>query len=206
MPETPPADTPPVDDNPPAETPPVDNPPADTPPDANADTAAEVEKWKALSREWEKRAKGNSKAASELEELRKSQMSEQEKAVEAARQTGETEATSKFAQRLAVAEIKAALTGIVDDPTVVIDELNLAKYVTDTGDVDAEAVTKLRDTFAALAKREPADFGAGNRGGDAGGKPQLTQDDVKRLTSERKFAEIEQARQDGRLNTVLGIT
>lgn len=51
-------------------------------------------------------------------------------------------------------------------------------------------------------------FQGGADGGDRGsaGKPQLTRSDVERLAREGKHAEIEQARVDGRLNKVLGIT
>ena len=54
-------------------------------------------------------------------------------------------------ERIASAEIKAALTGIVPDPSAVADDLNLAKFVTAEGDVDAAAISALREKYQAFA-------------------------------------------------------
>lgn len=109
-----------------------------------------VDFWKAQARENEKRAKRNASAAKELEKLRASMMSETEKAVDAARAEGRKEATSASGQKLAAAEIKAALTGIVPDPGGIAEDLNLAKYVTADGDVDLDEVAKLKAKYEAL--------------------------------------------------------
>lgn len=166
----------------------------------STDWKAEAEKWKAQSRKHEQRAKDNSTAAAELEKLRTAQMTEQERAVAEAFAKGKSEGTSASSKRLAAAEIKAALAGIVDNPQDVVDDLDLAKYVTDTGDVDEESVGKLRDKYAAIFKRNPADFGGGSRGGDVRPPNQLTQADLAKMSP----AEINKARREGRLNTLLG--
>jgi 5'-3' exonuclease len=49
----------------------------------DADTAAELEKWKTESRKWEKRSKENSSAAAKLKEIEQKNMSELEKALAA---------------------------------------------------------------------------------------------------------------------------
>lgn len=76
------------------------------------------------------------------------------------------EAVRTAAERIATAEIKAALTGLVDDPATIVEDLNLARYVTESGEVDAEAVTRLRDKYAALVKpgKPRGEIDQGHRG------------------------------------------
>ncbi len=123
-----------------------------------------VDFWKTQARENEKRAKANATAAKELEKLKASMMSDQEKAVTEAEARGRTAALSEGGKRLAAAEAKAALTGVVPDPAAIVEELDLARYVTDDGDVDMDAVGKLKAKYEAMrpngdAPRDP-DFGA----------------------------------------------
>jgi DNA-binding transcriptional regulator YiaG len=118
------------------------------------------------SRKWEQRAKDNSKAAERLAEIEAANLSETEKAVKEAEQRGASAARADFGQRLAAAEIKAALTGVVPDPAAIVEDLNLGKYVTDTGDVDQEAVTALRSKYESFASKKPPvpDLHQGNKG------------------------------------------
>lgn len=120
--------------------------------ETEVDWQAEVDKWKSAARKHEDRAKANYQAAKELDALKASQLTDTEKAVTEAEARGRGAAVLEYGQRLAAAELKAALTGLIADPSGVIEDLNLAKFVTDTGDVDAEAVTALRDKYAQLAK------------------------------------------------------
>lgn len=138
---------------------------APAPPPTADELVAERDKWKELARKNEQRAKENASAATELEKLRQSAMSDTEKAVVEAKKAGAAEAQSTFAQRIAAAEIRAALAGIVDDPQNVVDDLNLAKFVTDDGEVDAQAVQALRERWVSLVgQRKAPDFGQGQRG------------------------------------------
>jgi hypothetical protein len=143
------------------EQPPADTAPAAPEPEVN--WQAEADKWKALARKHEDRAKENGAAARELEKLRESSLSEAEKAVAEAEKRGRTAALTEVATRLAAAEIRAALTGVVADPAVVVDDLNLAKFVTADGDVDAKAVTALKDRYAALIPKQAPDLKQGTR-------------------------------------------
>lgn len=129
-------------------------PPAVTAPET--DWQAETEKWKALAQKHEARSKSNATAQTELEKLKTSQLSDTEKAVQEAEDRGRLAATSDFGTRIAVAELKAALTGIVPSPAEIVADLNIARYVTDTGDVDEQAVTALRERYAALIPTKPA--------------------------------------------------
>lgn len=137
------------------------------PPMTNEELAQQLDHWRTHAREQEKRAKENASAAKELQQVRQQSMTDTEKAVAEAKVAGRAEAEAGFAQRLAAAEIRAALAGLIDDPQSVVDDLNLSKYVTDDGQVDAKAVAALRERFAGLiGNRRPAtpDLGQGNRG------------------------------------------
>jgi hypothetical protein len=137
--------------------------PDDTKPDKGDDEPdwkVEADKWKKLARKHEGRARDNAKAVKELDELKSSQMSETEKAVKEAEERGRRAATTEVAQRLAGAKIEAVLTGIVPDPAAFVEDLNLAKYVTEDGDVDLDAVNALREKYEALAPKDTPSNGA----------------------------------------------
>lgn len=131
------------------------------------DPEAEVAKWKALARKHEGNAKANAEAAKELAALKAANQSDTEKAVSEAEQRGRSAATTELAQKLAAAEVRAALTGVVPDPAAIVEDLNLAKYVTDTGDVDQEAVTALRKKYESFAPKPSPDLKQGKQGSGA---------------------------------------
>jgi hypothetical protein len=58
-------------------------------------------------------------------------------------------------QRVARAEVKAALTGLVDDPNSIVEDLNLARFIDDDGEIDQAAIDKLKTKYAGFAKRGP---------------------------------------------------
>jgi hypothetical protein len=172
--------------------------PAENDDSAAATASADVEKWKSLARKNEDKAKANAAAAKELEALKASQMSETEKAVAEAEQRGRQQATTAAAGKLAAAEVRAALTGVVPDPAAIIEDLDMSRYVTADGDVDEAAVAKLRDKYAVFAANPavPA-VPTGARADD--GRGQLTRAQLKDMSP----AEIERARTDGLLADVL---
>ena len=114
------------------------------------DPAAEVEKWKTLARKHEERAKANQKAVSELESLRQSQMTEQEKALEAAKAAVRTETLREIGAHLVTAEFRAQAAGRLTPEQVqeLVEDLDMSKYLTENGEVDAERVAKKVDALA----------------------------------------------------------
>ncbi|XMN06947.1 hypothetical protein ACK8N7_13295 [Streptomyces griseobrunneus] len=93
------------------------------------------EKWKALSRENERKWRAASK---ELEELRKAQMTDQEKALDDARAEARKATMSEVGARLAKAEIRVqASKAGVEAPT---DYLDLSQFLGDDGEANAEKV------------------------------------------------------------------
>jgi hypothetical protein len=142
--------------------------PADTAPDTGTDLAAEVDKWRAQARKHEDRAKANAAAAKELEQLRASMMTDQEKAVAEATAAARAETLVEMGGKLAAAEIRAAAAGRLDDTQLatLIDGIDPARFVTDTGEVDTDRVRTFVDGIAPAATDQPAgvpDIGQGNR-------------------------------------------
>ncbi len=134
------------------------------------DLKASEAKWRALARKHEADSKVGKQAAKELEELRKAHQTESEKALDEARSEGRREA----ATMVAAAKIEAALTNIVPDPASIVEDLNLAKYVTDKGDVDTDAIAALKAKYEALkptgnsdkGNKSHPDMGQGRRQGN----------------------------------------
>jgi hypothetical protein len=141
--------------------------------DDAADKGGEDTDWKKTSREWEKRAKANAKAAEELEQLKASQMSEQEKAVAAAKAEGHAEAMKTTGVKLAAAELKAAAKdkGVNLADLISADLIKVESFVNDKGDVDSKAIEKAVAAFAKVAPAPtPGRSGAPIPGG-SGGRP-----------------------------------
>ena len=144
----------------------------DTSIDSNGDTPnvsslqAEVDKWRAQARKHEDRAKANAAAAKELEQVKASSMTEQEKAVAEAVAAARAETLADVGGKIARAEIKAAAAGRLPSASldVLLDGLNLAAFLNDEGDVDAEKVTTFLDGIAPAQQDEelkPGDLLAG---------------------------------------------
>ncbi|MFF3190550.1 hypothetical protein [Streptomyces misionensis] len=121
------------------------------------DWSSVIKQWKAegltpgqisarlqASRKWEQRAKKNSTAAEELARLKQQGMSETEAAVAAAR----AEERVKGGERIARSAFLAAAKGRIENPTEVVEDINLKKYVDEDGEVDDEAIAKLVDKLA----------------------------------------------------------
>lgn len=140
---------------PPAQPPaaPPATPPAAPPAAPPAPPAGDATDWKAEARKWEQRAKDNTSAARELATIKAAQQTAEERAQAAA--TAAEQRAAAAVQRVASAEIRAALTGVVPDPGAVVEDLNLARFIGDDGEVKADAVTALRTKYAALAPAGP---------------------------------------------------
>lgn len=116
-------------------------------PEPPADLAAEVEKWKQIARKHEAdaakatdRAKGNSAAVQELERLRKASMTEQERAVAAARDEASRETSLRYGGRLVDAEVRAAAHGRPIDVPTLLEGLDRSRFLTEDGEPDVKAI------------------------------------------------------------------
>lgn len=120
------------------------------------DWQAEAEKWKGLSRKHEEQAKANAQAHKDLEELRKQNLTESERAVSDARDQGLKEGRSESRQviaRFAVDAAAAKAGRSVSD--AVLARLNLADLVGDDNRVDEAAVQELVAGFAPATPGAP---------------------------------------------------
>jgi hypothetical protein len=137
------------------------------PPDTDdKDWKAEAEKFQALQRKWEERAKANATAAKELEQLRQASMSDQEKAVELAKAQARTEALMEVAAERVDDAVRVAAAGRNVDVDALLDGLDRKRFVTDEGKPDTEAITAWVDRLAPKTDTQfTADLGQGARGG-----------------------------------------
>lgn len=148
-------------------------------PDAEStDWKSEAEKYRALQKKWEARAKENASAAKERDELRKQSMTDQEKAVEEASAKARTEERVRLAGKLARQGFLAAAAGRIPHAASVADDLNLAKYVGEDGEIDEGGLKELVDRLAPAkaeakpeaeaAKPKARSFDQGPRGSGSG--------------------------------------
>lgn len=195
-------------DDPIDELPPVD-PPADDDPDKGAKSALVAERE---ARRAEKAEARQMKA--ELERLRQQiadkDKSPDEQAIEKVRREALTEAQAAFHERLIRAELKAALTGKVNDTTLALKVIDTSEIdVNEDGEIDPESVTDAIDAaltqYPVLRAADAKKFG-GTADQGAKGKTatlsQVTQQELERMTPEQVVA----ARKDGRLNRLLGVS
>jgi hypothetical protein len=78
-------------------------------------------------------------------------MSEQERAVAAAKDAGRAEGIAEAGKLVAAAEFKAAAAGKLADPGAALEYLDLSKFVGEGGDVDRGAIGKLVEKLAATS-------------------------------------------------------
>lgn len=114
------------------------------------------------------RAKAAEKKAkeleSELEEIKRSQMTDQEKAIAEARAEARAEALAEAGSNIAAAEFKAAAAGRLDDDqlTTLLGSLDLKAFLTDDK-VDTDKIATFMDGFAPDERRMTTDLGQGAR-------------------------------------------
>lgn len=151
------------------------------------DWEAEAKKWQGLARKHEERAKTNANATKELEQLRQSSMSDQEKAVAQAKIEGRAEALREAAGKVAEAELRAAATGRLTEQQLssLLDGVDVGRFIDETGDVDRDKVTKFVDGIAPKPTETPGpawpDLAQGARGAASTGSADPLLDTVKRL-------------------------
>lgn len=130
---------------------------------------AELDKWKSQARKHEDRAKANAAAAKELEQVRAESMTEQERAVAEASAKARAETLAEVGGRLAASEVRVAAAGRLDDEqlAVILDSVDLTKFLMEDGQVDTDRVRAFVDgiTPKPTDNAFPPDLGQGARGG-----------------------------------------
>lgn len=182
-------------------------------------------------KDWEAEFKAQQKINRDLERRHKTRMKELEQQVatatakpaegddkpdlEAIRKQVRDEVNAESLREKALDKLETKAARLFENPEDARTFLagNVDDFI-DDGKVDTNAITEaLTDLLKARpylgvtqgdAKRFQGSADAGAKG--TAGKPQLTEADVKRLAKEGKHADIEAARVNGQLNTLLGIT
>jgi len=126
---------------------------------------AALDRERATARDAERARKTAEKAlqaaTAQLEQLRQSSMSDQEKAVSKAREDGKAEARQSVLKevggRLVDAHLTAALAGRMDDEqrSALLDGLDRTRFLTGDGDVDVKALTAWVDRVAPVQAGRP---------------------------------------------------
>jgi hypothetical protein len=148
---------------PPAPAPPAPPPPTAPPtaPPSNggppSDLAADVARLTAALEAERRRAAG---FEGQVTKLRNAQMSDHEKAIDAARAEGRTEAVKAAGLKLAAAEFRAAAAGKLADPGAALALLDLSQFVKDDGEVDTAS---LSDVVGKLVAQLPPPAAAPGR-------------------------------------------
>lgn len=166
---------------------------------ATVDLASEVEKWKSLSRKNEQQAKANAQAAKELEELKRSQLSDTEKLIESAKQETQKAVRQEFAQKLVDAELKAALNGRVLEGQALL-EFNKSSFITEDGDIDSTSIQSWVEAHSQTPTVPTYNLGQGARGTTASAATIRSREELSTMSP----AEILAARKDGRLDALMG--
>lgn len=160
---------------------------------------AEVDKWKSLSRKNEQQAKANLAAAKELEEIKKSQLTETEKLIEQTKEETALSVRREFASKLVDAELKSQLTGKVLDAGALLS-FDKSSFILDDGNIDSEAIQSWVEAHSNTTETPAPDLGQGSRGKNPSKAQIRSRDELSNMTP----AEILQARQEGRLDTLMG--
>jgi hypothetical protein len=122
-------------------------PPAVTDTDTT-DWKAEAEKWQTHARKHEDRAKANSAAAKELEQLRQQSMTDQEKAVAAAVAEARTATLREVGTKLVAAELRVATAGRGLDVDALLEGVDPSRFIDDEGEPDRASIAKWVDRIA----------------------------------------------------------
>ena len=160
---------------------------------------AEVEKWKSLSRKNEQQAKANVAAAKELEEIKKSQLSDTERLIEQTRTETARQIRREFATKLVDAELKSALQGRVMEAGALLS-FDKSTFILEDGNIDSEAVQSWVEAHSKTTEIPAPDLGQGNRGKNPSKAQIRSRDELANMSP----ADILQARKEGRLDTLMG--
>jgi hypothetical protein len=141
----------------------------------------------------------HTKAAKELDEVRKSQLTDQERLLEEAKEETRRAVRLEFAEKLVEAEVKSALKGRTLVGDAVLD-FSKQSFVDDSGDIDSDAITTWVETHSIQADGPKPDLGQGARGDKKSLAQIRSRDELASMTPEEVLA----ARKDGRLDALMG--
>lgn len=138
-------------------------------------------------------------ASKELDEVRRSQLSETERLIEQTKDDTRKAVRMEFAEKLVEAELKSSLKGrtLEGDAILTFDK---TAFIDDSGDIDSEAIATWVEAHSTNPEAPKPDLGQGARGNKNSLAQIRTRDELNGMTP----AEILQARKDGRLDALMG--
>lgn len=140
-------------------------------------------------------------AKAELDKLRKSAMSDQEKAIEAAKASARSELLAEVGAERVENAVRAAIAGRAVDADAILDGLDRAKFLNEDGRPDVAKISEWVDRIAPKASaNKPKDLGQGARPGATGPVQITDREALKTMTVD----EINKAREEGRLDSLMG--
>ncbi|MER6086542.1 hypothetical protein [Streptomyces bluensis] len=159
---------------------------------------ADVERWKALSRQNEK---NYNEARTELSQLKEASMTDAEKAIEKAKEDARNAALSEVGSRLVEAELRvqAATSGVTLPPA---EFLNVQRFIGADGSPDSAAIQTFVSSLPQPSKAPEFAQGIGlGRQGDSGSYAagQIGRDALSRMSPQ----EISAARKAGKLDALM---
>lgn len=160
---------------------------------------AEVDKWKSLSRKNEQQAKANLAAAKELEEIKKSQLSDTERLIAETKEQTALSVRKEFAGKLVDAELKSQLNGRLLDAGALLS-FDKASFIDDDGNPNTEAIQSWVEAHSKTTETPAPDLGQGTRGNNPSKAQIRSRDELQNMSP----AEILQARKEGRLDSLMG--
>lgn len=125
-------------------------------PDVDA-LKAELDKWKALSRKNEEKAKSNAKEMKAFEDWKASQLSETERAIEDAKASVRAEVAAEYGAKLARSAFVSAAEGRLTDPKAVLARIDVTQFLDADGEPDAKAIGEFLDSIAPAQKEQEPD-------------------------------------------------
>jgi hypothetical protein len=143
--------------------------------------------------------KEHTRASKELDDVRKSQLSDQERLLEETKEETRRAVRLEFAEKLVEAELKSALKGrtLVGDAVL---EFSKASFVDESGDIDSDAIVSWVEAHSIQADAPKPDLGQGARGNKASLAQIRSREELASMTP----AEVLAARKDGRLDSLMG--
>jgi hypothetical protein len=160
---------------------------------------AEVSKWKSLSQKYEQRSKSNSAAVKELDEIRKSGLTDTEKLIEQTREETSQAIRKEYAGKLVDSELKTLLTGRSLDGSSLLD-FDKASFILSDGNIDSEAIQSWVEAHSKTAEPRTQDLAQGARGHNPSKSQIRSRDELANMSPK----EILDARNDGRLDGLMG--
>lgn len=138
-------------------------------------------------------------AQQELEALRKSQLTEQERLIEQTKEDTAKSVRLEYAEKMVEAELKGQLQGRNVSGDAIL-EFNKDNFIDSSGDIDSEAIATWVEAHSTQTEAPKPDFGQGARGSKSGLAQIRSRDELERMSP----AEILEARRDGRLDALMG--